>query len=74
MGNDLCEKTVKMSAICGIKEWIVSEYGVRHNLEGTRIGVSVSLPPFSCPLIGEIGGFRRGEIAVQKNNGKIFAA
>ena len=50
--------------------------------EGTRIGVSVSLPPFSCPLIGEIGGFRRGEIggfrrseiAVQKNNGKIFAA
>jgi hypothetical protein len=42
----------------------------------------VSLPPFSCPLIGENGGFRRGEngrfrrgeIAVQKNNGKIFAA
>ena len=43
-------------------------------LEGTRIGVSVNLPPFSCPLIGENGGFRRGEIAVQKNNGKIFAA
>jgi hypothetical protein len=43
-------------------------------LEGTRIGVSVSLPPFYCPLIGENGGFRRGEIAVQKNNGKIFAA
>ena len=42
------------------------------SLEGTRIGVSVSLPPFSCPLIGQNGGFRRGEFAAAKL--VVFAA
>ena len=40
--------------------------------EGTRIGVSVSLPPFSCPLSGENGGVRRGEFAAAKL--VVFAA
>ena len=77
-----CWRLLVIGRVLGLGCWLECLATGRNTNRGLSEFAPFLLPPnwrkwwFSPRRIrrGGIGGFRRGEIAVQKNNGKIFAA